>query len=201
MSLIIDFEGLHGAGKTTQVNMLESRLKGQNRNVYRIQSNDKPFSRFAMDYLKDNGPQSPETLYYLSMANNFTFQKELKKKDRICLLDRYIYTDIASTLIAKKSLEWMYNCAKPFIFPDLAIFLDVSPKTALERKQEEISKLERGGFQEGFDDNDFLSYQERLQNAYQEIASRDKRLVIIDGEGEREKVHHDIYINVDNLLR
>lgn len=192
MKLIINFEGIHGSGKTTQIGLLESSLLKEGREAIKITAQDKPFSEYAIKFLRENGPQSPEVLFYLSIANNFGTQRRLGEENGIFLLDRYIYTDIASTYLAGKDFNWIYGCLKPFIFPDKVILLDVDPEKALERKDRSTNDLERGCFQSGFETDGFVKYQQRLRDSYLKIASIDNRIVVIDGERPIKEVHNEV---------
>ena len=192
MSFLINFEGLHGCGKTTQAKLLETTLNSRSITTEYISSADKPLSSFAMDFLKKNGSQDPETLFFLALANDFSLGERFKESEKVFILDRYIYTSIASTYAAGKPLHWIEECLTPFLYPNLAFFIDVPANVASQRKNSSASRLERGAYQRGRGDSDFMKYQTCLREAYLTIASHDKRLIVIDGTKSTTDIHTEI---------
>lgn len=154
-----------------------------------------------MNFLKDCGTQTPETLFFLSLANNAAIQDRIKNySGDIIILDRYIYTDIASTLAAKKDRNWIYDCLTPFILPDIAFLIDITSEEALQRKNGISSKLEKGYYQNTKTDNNFLEYQNMIKNAYSQICSYDKNLIKIDGSMNIQNIHSQILSHLEKIL-
>lgn len=191
MNKIFSFEGLHGAGKTTQINMLKNSLSVRGHSVELRNQGDKRLSEYIMRFLEECGPHDPETWFYLAMAHDFEIQEKLKANKGVFLLDRYLYTSIASTNLLLPDMEWIYNCLKPFVFPDNVFLLDVTPEEALRRKNGDVTNLERGRLHKGLEGN-FLDYQKRLRDSYLEVASKDKRVIVFDGSRPPERINDEI---------
>jgi len=192
MSFLINFEGIHGCGKTTQARLLERDLTSRGLETEYISSADKPLSRYAMDFLKKTGPQDSETLFFLALANNFSLMDRFQHPTKLFILDRYLYTDMASTHSAGKDLSWIIQCISPFRYPDVAFFLDLPAEEALKRKNLDSNHLENGAYQRGAEIEGFIQYQTRLRQAYKEIAERDARLIVLDGTKHSIEIHKEV---------
>ena len=201
MKAIIDFEGIHGAGKTTQAVLLGKKLVAKGMPLEYISSSDKPFSRELMDMIDRHGSQDPETLFFLSLANNHTLKERLNGAEKIFVLDRYIYTDMASTYAAGKSIDWIKSCLTQAKYPDIVLLLDLPPVQALERRNFDSSKLERGGYQRGNPTADFIDYQTRLREAYLTIAKTDSLVFVLDGRKTREEIHGEVMEILEGKLK
>jgi thymidylate kinase len=202
MAKIVNLEGIHGAGKTTQARLLEKELNLRGISTEYICSSDKPLSEKGMEFLGEYGPQKPETLFYLSLANNFSIQDRLNNSPRrIILLDRYIYTDFASTLVGGVDYEWINHCLKPFRNPDFSFLIDISPDEALRRKEGVSSNLEKGTYQQSNGATEgFVDYQSKLREAYLIISSKDPILIKINGQGSPLEVHRRIMSHLEGEL-
>lgn len=191
MKKIIAIEGIHGAGKTTQARLLEGELKDRGIAVKYFSSSDKPFSASLMKIIERRGPQDPETLFFLSLANNCALEGQLGN-DTVSILDRYIHTDIASTYATGKDLEWIRSCIPLRMYPFLTLLIDLDAQEALKRKGGISSNLERGELQKGNMREGFIDYQEASRRAYLKIAQDDDRICVIDGRKCREEIHAEI---------
>ena len=135
----IVFEGIDGAGKTTQIARLAEALSGAGRTVYTTaeptESVIGDLLRAALSGKDDRTPAEMAALFALDrIGHNREIAAQLAAgKDVIC--DRYYY----SSLAYQGSLcdyEWVrrMNCSCPDIRrPDLCVFLDLTTDQALSR--------------------------------------------------------------------
>lgn len=139
----IVFEGIDGAGKTTQIELLEKYLKENGRAVYRTAE---PTESVSGGLLRDAlSGVSKRTA--CEMAAMFVFDRifhnvnpvnGIKKMlddgyDVIC--DRYYYSSMAyqgSETDAAWVRDMNLNCPE-ILHPDLCIFLDLTPAQSMER--------------------------------------------------------------------
>ena len=139
MGKFIVFEGIDGAGKSTQIAHLRNALEKMGRRVITTaEPTDTDTGRMLRAALSGAVPRSGAEMAALFVLDRIGHSAEISRllaegDDVIC--DRYYY----SSLAYQGSLcdyEWVrhMNCECPDIrHPDLCVFLDLSPKAALAR--------------------------------------------------------------------
>ena len=139
MGKFIVFEGIDGAGKSTQITHLRNALEKMGRRVITTaEPTDTDTGRMLRAALSGAVPRSGAEMAALFVLDRIGHSAEISRLlaegyDVIC--DRYYY----SSLAYQGSLcdyEWVrhMNCECPDIrHPDLCVFLDLSPKAALAR--------------------------------------------------------------------
>ena len=168
----IVFEGIDGAGKTTQIELLTKKLTEDGRRVYRTAEPTESVSggllRDALSGVSKRTPCEMAALFVLDRIFHNTnpvngIEKMLSDGvDVIC--DRYYYSSLAYQG-SETDFEWVktLNISCPEIRrPDICIFLDLDPDTSLARIEkgravteifEEKEKLEavRASYRRVFD--------------------------------------------------
>lgn len=149
----IVFEGLDGSGKSTQIKLLEEKLKLTGRRVYCTAepTNNSATGGLIRDTLSNNYKRDATELAALFLADRIAHNVNpvwgIKKFldngiDVIC--DRYYYSSFAYQGLGT-SLNWIMdmnlNCPE-IAKPDLCIFLDVDYKRCKARVDEERPHLE-----------------------------------------------------------
>lgn len=139
----IVFEGIDGAGKTTQIELLAKRLQQEGRRVYRTAEPTESVSggllRDALSGISKRTPTELASLFVLDRIFHNTnpvngIEKMLADGlDVIC--DRYYYSSLAYQG-SETNEEWVrdmnLNC--PDIRrPDICFFLDLTPAQSMER--------------------------------------------------------------------
>ncbi len=139
MGKFIVFEGIDGAGKSTQIAHLSAALQAMGRRVLTTaEPTDTATGRMLRAALSGKDPRSHAEMAALFTLDRIGHSAEIGRAlgegfDVIC--DRYYY----SSLAYQGSLcdyEWVrhMNCECPDILhPDLCVFLDLSPAAALAR--------------------------------------------------------------------
>jgi len=141
---LVVIEGVDGVGKTT----LAERLKREYgyRYIYPVPH---PFDliRKEIEILND-----VEARFWFYLAGNITLQQELRKilaSGTRVVLDRYVYSTMASHRAKGSSVDCIQLSKVPFIAPDLAILLTCAPevrnKRILGRKLERQEYVDREG--------------------------------------------------------
>lgn len=144
----VSFEGIDGAGKTTQIEKQYYRLQKEGISVGKYEYTKKNNfwgkiirevysldTQHSLQYLfKPRIVQ--ETLYALSARNNL---KECDLNKKLILSDRSIVTAYASHI--HKIPEWFILLVEPSFIPNLVIYLDISPEVGLERIKERNEKF------------------------------------------------------------
>lgn len=139
----IVFEGIDGSGKTTQIEMLEKRLKDEGKKVFRTaEPTDAPSGKALREALSGAVKRTPTELaamFLLDRINhNVDKEKGIKKlldEGYFIICDRYYYSSLAYQGSEIEG-DWVarINLDCPDIAtPDVCVFLDLSPDEAIER--------------------------------------------------------------------
>ena len=144
----IVFEGIDGAGKTTQIELLEAYLKKQGKQVLRTaEPTDSPVGKMLRDALSGKTERTVCELAALFTLDRVSHNAEIERalesgKDVIC--DRYYYSTIAYQG-GETDEDWVrdmnLNCPE-IRRPDLCIFLDLSPEESMARITRRNATLE-----------------------------------------------------------
>ena len=200
----IVFEGLDGSGKSTQIALLESRLKAQGREVYRTaEPTDGGTGRRIRAALSGEKPCTKAELAALFLADRIahnTGQNGFRRRldagvDVLC--DRYYYSSFAYQGL-ETDLDWVAamnrNCPE-ITKPDLCVFLDVDYRRCKERLDAGRAKLE-------IYERD-LGFMERTRaqflKVFQALEGED-RIAVVNADRDVEAVAEEIYEVVKEIL-
>ena len=192
----IVFEGIDGAGKTTQINLLANYLREEGRAVY---CTAEPTETVSGGLLRD-ALSGATRRTICEMAAMFVFdrinhnvnpvngiQKMLADGfDVIC--DRYYYSSLAYQGSGTDP-EWVgnmnLNCPE-IMRPDICIFLDLTPEQSMAR-------INRGRATQEIYENEEKLTQVRNQfyRVFEELKDRDN-IQIVDAYRAVEEIHQDI---------
>ncbi|RLE37828.1 dTMP kinase [Candidatus Woesearchaeota archaeon] len=137
--MLIVFEGIDGAGKTTQVDILLDKLRKQGEEVSFYQyPSKKERSKKIYDHLLEKTKLTADQLLTLYLDDIYYDQQELKNKtkDEIIILSRYIFSTIAYQGI-KLGMEYIIKEVEKrnFLKPDIVFLLDIPAEEGLRRKK------------------------------------------------------------------
>lgn len=144
---LIAFEGVDGSGKTTHIKLLEKYLQKKGFTVHVVSH---PTNLFKGIHKLINGRnQCPEIeLMYYMIDMAFSVQSKivpLLQSECVVLCDRYIDSTIVyqghAGTISPRTVRTLIDFAVHYHYPDLAIWLDVSPEIALKRVKERDGTL------------------------------------------------------------
>ncbi len=192
----IVFEGIDGAGKTTQIELLERYLKDRGRRVYRTAEPTESVSggllRDALGGVSRRTSCEMAALFVLDrIFHNVNPINGIEKMladgvDVIC--DRYYYSSLAYQG-SETDFEWVramnLNCPE-IRRPDLCIFLDLTPEASMARIEggrvtheiyETVEKLTR--------------VRDRFFEVLESLGERD-RICVVDASRTVEEIHSDI---------
>jgi len=184
----IVFEGIDGSGKTTQIKKLHDFLikKG----IKAVMTREHQMSGVGLlidDVLNKRIKIDPLALEICFVAdrcdhtNNFI--KPKLKEENVVICDRYYWSTVAYS--ENKYRDWMLKINKDIgIMPDVTIFVDTSPKVAIERigKGRNIKTI--------FEKQKSL---ERIRKNYLWLEKNDNLKVIrVDGDKKVEEIYEEI---------
>ena len=137
--LMIAFEGLDQSGKATQARQLRDQLRASERKARVVSFPDYGTSigeelARALQGERDYGPDVMQLLY---VANRYERKPDIERwrEAGITLLfDRYTASSLAYGDAQGLDVGWLGAVQKHLPSPDLTVFLDIAPETALQRK-------------------------------------------------------------------
>jgi dTMP kinase len=106
----------------------------------------------------------------------------------IVVSDRYLYSSLAYQGASGLDLDWIRTINKHAVQPDLAIFVDAKPETAIDRLKPKKSVMEN------------LETQRKVQTVYAKLVENGE-LVRIDGNKSKKEVADEILKVVLDLLK
>ena len=191
------FEGIDGAGKSTQIGQLAAHLRAKGRTVVTTaEPTETDTGRMLREALSGNPPRTGAQMAALFVLDRIGHSREIEAllesgADVIC--DRYYY----SSLAYQGSIcdyEWVrhMNCECPdIIHPDLCVFLDLSPSAALARIRR------RGEATEIYEKEETLT---RVRETFLRVFDTlTDRVVLIDASGSTDEVGAAVATAVDQI--
>ncbi len=183
--MYICLEGIDGAGKSTQIKLLEKWLKDNGLDVEMIveptSSQVGVLIREMLQNPRATEPDFQKTLGLLFAADRMILKDKIMENEnnpinhnKIMLSDRCFY----SSLAYQSPFEWISEINKYAKRPDLVILLDIDVKTAVSRC-------------DGTDKFENESFLKKVKENYLKLAEKEDFFVINANNGPK-LVHHDI---------
>ncbi len=191
----IVFEGLDGAGVSTQSVMLDAYLRKKGyRTLLTKEPTTGPIGSMIREALKENWRTSYKSIQLLFCADRARHLEDeiLPALDnrKIVICDRYLFSTLAYGFASGVDTHWLFNVNREFRMPDLTIFIDVSPDLS-------VSRIEKGrNHRELFEKRETLS---KVRRAYLNLAKRFK-FKIVNGENGLEETSAEVQQIVDKFL-
>lgn len=191
----IVFEGIDGAGLSTQALLLEKTLR---KNGYEVVLTKEPtaglIGGLIRACLKNEWKTSPLTLQLL-FAGDRAHHLEYEiipalERGKIVVCDRYYLSTIAYGMLNLER-EWLEAINSKFLKPDITFLLDIPVEVSLER-----IKASRFGV-ELFEKKQEL---ERVRENYLKLIGSCERAYIIDGTKPIEDVHREVIEKIREAL-
>ena len=182
--MFIVFEGIDGAGKTTQAFML---VEGLRKLGFSAEYTAEPtygrvgdILRLHISRMKVRMPIYEALLFSADRFEHITrFIKPKLEKGIFVVSDRYMYSTIAYQGAAGLDLKWLQTLNTFTPKPDLTIYLDLLSKVSLDRKKGKKSVYEN------------MEYVKKVRLIYMKLAKTEK-FTIFKADRSVEKVHSEI---------
>ncbi len=188
--MYIVFEGIDGAGKTTQIELLKDWLVNNGFQVETVvEPTDSDIGKLIRKLLQDENATSEymqKTLGLLFAADRTLLMNDIesfKKEGKVVISDRSFY----SSLVYQEPADWIEEINKFVKIPDMVILLDLDLKTSVSRTEGK----------DEFENEEFLS---SVKDKYLELADKHDNFTVIDGNSGPRMVAHNIKIKVAPLL-
>lgn len=192
MNLLITFEGGEGAGKTTLIRTLASKLEQEGKKVLCTRApGSLKIGAKIRDLLLHSSPDeiTAKTELFLFLADRASHvEREILPAldaGRIVLCDRFNDSTVAYQGIArglgKTEVEKLCHFATGGLEPKLTFYLDIDPKLGLERAID-VGEKDRIEAED-------LSFHEKIRQAYLKLASDyPKRIHVLDASADKTQV-------------
>jgi dTMP kinase len=197
--LVLAYEGLDGAGKSTQIRMLAGQLEALGHRVELFRLNANPLFKHQCRRLNEHdliGPVEAALMKAAELAGRIELLQARLAESTIVIWDKYVIGSVASD--AARGVPRSYTDAIAASLPaaDLTIYLDVTPEQALARKRaiggprvmesgldvafgsarRAHEKWAAGEIDAETVDRHFLDFQSRTMNAYRQYLTPDRTL-------------------------
>ncbi|MEE1116771.1 MAG: dTMP kinase [Methanosphaera sp.] len=185
--MYIVLEGIDGAGKSTQTELLNDWLTGKG---YRTKKIVEPTTSDIGKVIRKEllNPESTndinqQRLTLLFAADRLTLKKEIldakDSKDIIIISDRSFYSSICYQNNSSVDKDWIYEVNLHTPRPDLTILLDLDEKEAITRCDRE----------EAFENIQFL---EKTRKNYLDLLEIEDNIVVVDAKDSLNDVQEKI---------
>lgn len=201
--LFLVLDGTEGAGKSTQVRLLEQRLAALGREVLLVR--DPGTSRIGeqirailLDPAHAEMAMRCEMLLYMSARAQMMEQiiRPALDAGRIVLCDRFVSSTLAYQLggdgLTAEDIRAVAQIAISGRWPDLTILLDLPAERSLARVNRAKDRIEQRP----------MSYHQQVRTNYLAQAEADpRRYRVIDADRPPELVAQDVWREVEPLVR
>jgi dTMP kinase len=176
----ICIEGLDGSGKTTQAKLLVAKLRKSHNAVYTAEPSRGKIGAFIRNrclYGEKRLSTVVEALLFAADRIEHVENVVLPalKQGKLVVSDRYLYSSLAYQGVSGLSLEWIETINAHALKPDLAVFIDVDPKTVMDRLKPKRSVMEN------------METQQKVRNIYMKFVAKGD-LVRLDGDRAKPEV-------------
>jgi dTMP kinase len=188
----ICLEGLDGCGKTTQAKLLAKRLRKHYHAVYTAEPSRGPIGKFVKKHCLhalNRGSIVTEALLFAADRVDHLQSEILPalEKGKLVVSDRYVFSSLAYQGAAGLDLKWIEEVNKHAARPDLALFIDVDPKTVTGRLKKKKSVMEN------------LQTQLKVREVYLQYVDNGA-LIRINGNSSKREVAREIWTVVKDRL-
>jgi len=189
------FEGIDGAGLTTQAQLLESYLKKRGFSVLLTKEPTNGLIggliRAALKNEWKTSNQALQLLFSADRAHHLDVEiLPALKKGKVVISDRYFFSTIAYGMLTLEK-EWLKQLNSKFLLPDAVFVLDLPVEIALKR----IASARLG--YELFEERKKL---EKVRKNFLLLAKEYKNCYVIDASKPIEEVNRKVVEIVEKLL-
>jgi len=183
--MLIAFEGLDQSGKETQARRSRDRLRaaGQKARLVSFPDYGTSIGEEIARALTGEREYGADVMQLLYVANRYERKPDIDRwltAGLTLLCDRYVASSLAYGEALGLDVAWLVDMQKYLPQPDLTVFLDIAPETAVERKAAGRDRFERD-----------RALQAAVRESYLQLAAQ-PGWVRVDGERPADVVEADV---------
>jgi dTMP kinase len=183
--MLIAFEGLDQSGKATQARRSRDRLRadGLKARVVSFPDYGTSIGEEIARALSGEREYGADVMQLLYVANRYERKPEIDRwltAGLTLIFDRYVASSLAYGEALGLDVGWLVDMQKYLPPPDLTVFLDIAPETAVERKAAGRDRFERD-----------RALQVAVRESYLRLAAQ-PGWVRVDGERHADAVEADV---------
>ncbi len=200
----IAFEGIDGSGKSTQIQILSDRLREKGIAFYgTMEPTDSPIGSLIHQIMTGRMKADHRVIAALFVAdrldhllNEVNGVSRKIEEGTAVIMDRYCFSSYAYQSV-EVSMDWLIQAnaqSSAILRPDMNIFLDTDPDTALER-------IAKNRFQkELFEEKSWLvQVRQKYMEAFDKLKNSEQ-VTVIDGNRTVEAVAEDVWNTVERYF-
>ncbi|MCL1946864.1 MAG: dTMP kinase [Chitinivibrionia bacterium] len=202
--MFITFEGVDGAGKSTQIEKLTNFLRKNGKKFVLTREPggceiSEKIRNIILDTKSDLGAVGELFLYFAARAEHIRqVIKPSLESGKWVICDRFADSTFAYQGAGRGldicKMKEINSFATQEIVPDLTILLDISVKVSLERRKLRAKSLDR------LEQNDEIFF-ENVRNRFLELAKNEqKRFLIIDGNLDENEIYEKIIAKIVKVM-
>lgn len=192
------FEGLDGAGTTTQASLLEERCAQEGLACFLSREpTDGAVGRLVRAALRREVSLAPQTLAHLFAADRWEHLYgpggilEALDRGELAVSDRYLFSSLAYQAV-ESDPQLVRRLNQIFPLPEFLVFLDISPETGENR-------VSRRGEREIYEYRDFQNrVAANYRQLWQSYASSGMKILSLDGSADPGSIHRQIWSFIRN---
>jgi dTMP kinase len=192
--LLVVFEGLDRAGKSTHINELVYHLifdRDLSIATLRFPSRKGELGPVIDDFLNNNRALSSRQAHLLMSLDRWNNEQDITNRMNkdVLVCDRYRYSGAAYSMANGLPKEWCEMTDEGLPEPDLIIYMNVNPETAAKRKGYGSERYEK------------VEFQSKVKECFEEVFIGVRApVVVIDSEDDFEQNQIRIREEVVRLL-
>ena len=177
---LIAFEGVEGAGKSTQVELLRRALEGRSQVVVTREPGGTPAGEriraLLLDPQVELHPRAEALLFAAARAELVeNVIRPALERGAVVLCDRYLDSSLAyqggARGLGRGPVEQVNRFATGGLLPDLVVLLDLDPADGLRRRSRDPDRIEAQD----------LDFHRRVREAFRDLAAADPgRFAVVD---------------------
>lgn len=200
--MFLSLDGIDGAGKTTQIDMLSEWLRAEGRRVTTCRDpGGTPLGERLRELLLRDEPGTPiamraEMLLYMASRAQLVEQviRPALAAGGVVISDRYLLANVVyqghAGGLAVEQVRAVGLVATDALRPHATLVLDIDPAAAAARMRRPLDRMESRG----------VDYQRRLREGFLAEAARDPTLHVIEAARPAQAVHESIRAVVAPLM-